>query len=276
MARIAQQYVHGNNRYRSGINMTQVGEKVAVIPPEGKEKCCFCGEDHQKETPEPKASFPRDMSKLKSEGRQYSIANYSVFYPGEDKPPLVAWQSDINKTGGYKAAAHHCIALKSIDQHEISGELKSAGYNPNRGSNCAWLPYSSLQFSRARAYGRSKALQKHSGGHTNAYFTKINGHIERVAELVEDLHCDQDEQVSKELLLEYMLEQERTIWRKLANPNDTDYHLYNHSYLDPAAPWGTFPSEINKEAKELINDGSILADDLSDEKINADDPENIA
>jgi len=251
--------------------MTQIGEGIAVIPPGGKEKCCFCGKDHQEKKAAPKAEFPRNMSKLKSEGRTYSIANYSSSYPGVDKAPLIEWQSDINSTGGYKAAAHHCIALKCASKHEISGELKAAGYDPNRGSNCSWLPFSSLQFSRARAY--NKALQKHSGGHTEAYFTKVDLHIDQVAKLIKNNFCDDDKQGSKDELLEYMLMQEKAIWNGLAKHKLKSYHLYNHSYLDPSAPWGAFPAEIGKTPEQLIDGGSVLLDDQAAEAENANDPE---
>lgn len=251
--------------------MTQIGESIAIIPPGGKEKCCFCGKDHQEKKAAPKAEFARNMSMLKSQGREYSIANYSGAYPGIDKAPLVEWETDINKTGGYKAAAHHCIALKSASKHVISGELKAAGYDPNRGSNCSWLPFSSLQFSRARAYG--KALQKHSGGHTAAYFTKVDLHIDRAAKLIKNNFCDEDQQGSKAELLEYMLIQERALWSGLSKHQLKSYHLYNHSYLDPTADWGKFPAEVGKTSAELIADGSIAVDDAAAEIESANDPE---
>jgi len=251
--------------------MTQIGESVSVIPPSGKQKCVFCNEDHQKEKAAAKASFPRDMTKLKNEGRQYSRENYSSYYPDENKPPLVKWQKIITITGGYKAAAHHCIALKSVGNHEISGELKEADYNPNRGSNCCWLPYSSPQFSRARAY--NKALQKHRGGHTNAYFTKVDKHIQKVSDLIEDNFCFEDKVVSKEILLEYMKIQEKMIWQGLASHVMEDYHLYNKSYLNPDAQWGAYDYEKGKTKNDVTKENTPLADDIQAESESENDSE---
>lgn len=249
--------------------MSQIGESVAVIPPGGKEKCCFCGRDHQQKKAAAKADFPRNMNRLKSQGRAYSIANYSSRYPGEDKAPLVEWQADITKTGGYKAAAHHCIALKSVSQHEISGELKAAGYDPNRGSNCSWLPYSSEQFSRARAYG--KPLQKHRGGHTDAYFTQVLTHIDQVADLIEGDFCSKDKTCSKQDLLNMMTQQERKIWSNIASASRVAYHLYNDSYLDPDADWASFDFEKGRTKQDVV--GSSQDSDVDAEAESAEDPE---
>ncbi|HWV13823.1 MAG TPA: AHH domain-containing protein [Cellvibrio sp.] len=249
--------------------MSQIGESIAVIPPGGKEKCCFCGKDHQQKKAAAKADFPRNMSMLKSQGRAYSIANYSGRYPGDNMAPLVEWQADITKTGGYKAAAHHCIALKSVSQHKISGELKAAGYDPNRGSNCSWLPYSSEQFSRARAY--SKPLQKHRGGHTDAYFAKVLEHIKQVEKLIATDFCSENETASKQALLEYMEAQEKKIWLGIATASDNAYHLYNTSYLDPDADWGSFDFEGGRKKQDVV--GSSIDPDAGAEAASADDPE---
>jgi hypothetical protein len=252
--------------------MTQIGESVSVIPPGGKEKCVFCKKDHQHSEKAAKADFPRDMSKLKKEGRVYSISNYSSHYPGVNMPPLVEWaKKDVTKTGGYKAAAHHCIALKSVSQHEISGELKEAGYDPNRGSNCSWLPYSKPQFSRARAY--NKALQKHRGGHTNSYFEKVVEHLDKVSKLTADEFCNEDETTSKEDLLYFMELQEKAIWRGLSNSFMNAYHLYNVSYLDPKAAWGSFEYENGKSKADVKGAPPPSIDDEQAESESSEDPE---
>lgn len=255
--------------------MTQVGESVAAIPSGGEEKCVFCGKEHQQEEAEEKVSFDRDMKTLKDEGRAYTIQKYSTYYPGTDIPPLVDWSGkDIEKVGGYKAAAHHCIALTSINQHKISGELKEAGYDPNRGSNCAWLPYSKLQFSRARAY--RKPLQKHRGGHTNAYFSIVSDHIEAVEENVATDFCFEDETTDKEYLLFLMELEEHNIWRGIANPRMKEYRLYNNSYLDPDEEWGNFEWEEGKTREEVIATPTPIQDDNAAEADSAEDPETIA
>ena len=109
--------------------MTQIGESVSLIVDTGgdKETCIFCESDHQDEAPAPAHNFGRDMSKLKREGRRETISlGRSPHYPDEEKPPLVEWPKDITRIGGYKAAAHHCVALKTASAHRISGELKEA------------------------------------------------------------------------------------------------------------------------------------------------------
>lgn len=250
--------------------MTQIGESIAVIPPGGKEKCAFCGRDHQKEKAAEEHNFPRDMKTLKKEGRIYSIDKYSSYYPGTGLPPLVEWEREITKTGGYKAAAHHCIALKTVSAHEISGELNDAGYDPNRGSNCSWLPYSTVQFSRARAYDRP--LQKHRGGHAKTYFDKVLEHLDKVSKLVKAEFCYEEKTADKATLLYYMELQERRIWRGLANARMKAYHLYNNSYLDPDVPWGYYEQEKGKTKEDLIGMPSP-PDDEAAESESSEDPE---
>lgn len=250
--------------------MTQIGEAVAIIPPGGKEKCVFCQKDHQEKKAAAKSTFDRDMTKLKKEGRAYSIENYSSYYPGANLPPLVEWEADILKTGGYKAAAHHCIALKTVSNHKISGELKEAGYNPNRGSNCSWLPYSQIQFSRARAY--KKPMQKHRGGHTDAYFDKVLEHVDNVSKLIKNDFCDNEKTADKETLLRYMGLEEESIWRGLAKHKMRAYHLYNTSYLNPDAKWGEHDYEKGKTEHDVIGMPST-ADDAKAENESSDDPE---
>ena len=250
--------------------MTQIGESVAIIPPGGTEKCVFCHKDHQKKKAASKHNFARDMGMLKKEGRAYSIQNYSSYYPGANIPPLTEWQSDISLTGGYKAAAHHCIALKTVSDHESSGELKEAEYNPNRGSNCSFLPYSKIQFSRARAY--NKPLQKHRGGHTDAYFDKVREHLDRVGKLIKADFCDNEQTADKATLLYYMQLQESAIWRGLAKHKMKAYHLYNTSYLDPDAPWGDHEYEEGKSKEDVIGSASTPDDEIAEHE-SADDPE---
>jgi len=256
--------------------MTQIGEAVAVIIAGGEEKCAFCGKDHQKEEAAEKTTFKRNMTTLKKEGRAYSIENYSVFYPSEKLPPLVEWDKEPHKSltkGGYKAAAHHSIALCSLDNHAISGELKEAGYDPNRGSNCAWLPYSDSQFSRARAYDRP--LQKHRGKHIAIYFTQVEMHLEKISSIVEKVFCNNNKTPSKEKVLYYMLLQEKAIWSRLKNPRKVEYHLYVESYLEPSltdAPWGTYEYEKDKNMHDLLGMAES-SDDDSAESDNKDDPE---
>lgn len=250
--------------------MTQIGETVAIIPTGGTEKCVFCQKNHQQEKAAVKHKFAREMEMLKKEGRAYSITHYSSHYPGVNMPPLVMWQSDITLTGGYKAAAHHCIALKTASDHEISGELNEAGYNPNRGSNCSWLPYSKIQFSRARAY--QKPLQKHRGGHTDTYFDKVLEHLDRVGKLIEKDFCNNKKTADKAMLLYYMELQEKAIWQGLAKHKMKAYHLYNTSYLDPNADWGTHEYEEGKTQQDVIGSPSTT-DDETAENESADDPE---
>lgn len=256
--------------------MTQIGELVAVaIDPAGNENCIFCGKDHQDDEPVDKHKFSRDMGKLKREGRQATTdLGRSARYPDEEKPPLVEWSKDISKTGGYKAAAHHCIALKSVSDHEISGELNNAGYDPNQGSNCIWLPYSRVQFVRARAY--HKALQKHRGGHTNEYFTTVEKHIDKVAENVAKIFCTQEKKADKERFLRFMNQQENRVWLGVASASFTPYHLYNNSFLDPKSPWGAFDEEKGKTPSDYLGEpvtAAIIADDVSAEAESAEDPE---
>jgi hypothetical protein len=257
--------------------MTQFGESVAKSA-EGPKKCIYCGKDHKKQDPAPKHNFERDMNKLKSEGRAHTIATGArvMKYPSSRLPPLVEWQRDILATGGYKAAAHHCIALKSASEHKISGELKEAGYNPNRGSNCCWLPYSAAQFTRARAYkeeyGKDSALQKHRGGHTNAYFDKVIEHLDEVQKRIAEEFCFK-EPVTKEDLLDYMEMEEDDIWDGLTDPSMDAYHLYNTSYLDPTAAWGSFPAEEGRIPSDVIGTLSPIEDDEKAEKESENDPE---
>mgnify|MGYP000994548786 CR=1 FL=1 len=257
--------------------MTQLGEGVnpSVIAPGGDEKCVFCQEDHQDEEDAGTHTFGRDMGKLKGEGRSYTKGSARVTrYPDPGMPPLAEWSRDITKTGGYKAAAHHCVALKTASEHALSGELNAAGYDPNRGSNCIWLPYSRGQFVRARAY--NKGLQKHRGGHTDAYFDKVRDHLDLLQSQIERKFCTQNKKPGKDWVLEFMLAQENDIWSGVANPRAQAYRLYNDSYLNPAARWGTFkPEEVGKDGKALRKPEYLKdePDDGSAEAESADDPE---
>lgn len=255
--------------------MAQIGENISIaIDTDGVEKCVFCGKNHQDEQAASPTTFSRDMAKLKREGREYTIENYASFYPSVEAPPLVEWDKD--NIIGYKAAAHHCIALSSVSNHSISGELKKAGYDPNRGSNCSWLPYSKLQFIRARAY--EKPLQKHRGGHTQAYFNRVSIHIKNVSKRVKNNFCLLEEKISYEELLEYMEVEENNIWRGIASSKLKAYHLYNHSYLEPslsAAPWGAYSDEEGKEKTDIFIELSDLDDDVLAENDSRDDPETI-
>src|SRR5436189_6201269 len=103
----------------------------------------------------------------------------------------------------------------------MSGELHAAGYNPNEGSNCGWLPYSYEQFLRARAYG--KALQKHRGGHTDSYFQTVAQHIETVAEMLTQKFCPA-EGPDKDTVVRYMKFQERRIWLGIASAKKSEFH----------------------------------------------------
>ncbi len=251
--------------------MTQVGEGVSISV-EGPKKCIFCGQTHQKEKPAPKHTFPRDMNKLKSEGRKHTKVTGArkMKYPSDKLAPLVEWQQDILATGGYKAAAHHCIALKSASEHAISGELNEAGYDPNRGSNCCWLPYSAAQFTRARAY--EKPLQKHRGGHTNAYFDKVKEHLDELQKRIGEEFCFK-EPLSKEDVLDLAEMEEDDIWDGLTDPEMDAYHLYNTSYLEPRAPWGTFPAEKYMQKSDIIGTLSPVEDDNNAENESENDPE---
>jgi hypothetical protein len=257
--------------------VTQIGESVSVIIDIGadKEECIFCQKAHQDEKAASAHEFPRDMSKLKKEGRVETIASFrSARYPSESIPPLVEWSKDIGSTGGYKAAAHHCIALKTASQHRISGELHEAGYDPNDGSNCIWLPYSRLQFVRARAY--SKALQKHRGGHTDQYFKTVEKHIDRVPDNVAKKFCVEDKKTSKQKLLRYIKAQEKSVWMGVASASDVAYHLYNASFLDPKDPWGTYEEEKGKTKADFIGEPVGAAQQAVDdaaESDSAEDPE---
>lgn len=254
--------------------MTQIGEAVAIaLPGDDKQKCVFCQKDHQEEEPAGPHEFPRNMGTLKKDGRKATRENgtRSPRYPGTDLPPLVEWQADISKTGGYKAAAHHCIALKCASKHKLSGEFNEAGYDPNNGNNCCWLPYSKLQFSRARAY--EAPLQKHRGGHTNAYFEKVDDHLDKVRISISKYFCNIDKQASKKHLLKFLEVQENSIWGGITSSVMTAYHLYNDSYLDPLAPWGSFDAEKNKSKADVIGAPTPAADDSDAESESAEDPE---
>lgn len=257
--------------------MTQIGESVTVIVgSDATEKCVFCEKDHQDEKAAGPASFPRNMSKLKSEGRTETIGKDGrvARYPSSDRPPLVEWSRDISKVGGYKAAAHHCIALKTVSNHRISGELKEAGYDPNNGYNCIWLPYSQGQFVRARAY--YKPLQKHRGGHTDQYFTTVKKHVDKIGDDVAKKFCTESKKASKERLLRYTQNAERWVWMGVASASDVAYHLYNTSYLDPTKPWGWYDEEKGRSRADVLadaNDPAALADDAKAAAESAEDPE---
>lgn len=244
-------------------------------------QCIFCHADHQDEEAAPPHTFNRQgMDKLKREGRAECKANRSNFYPGESMAPLEPWVA--GKTAiGYKAAAHHCLALSTVSEHRISGELHAAGYDPNRGTNCIWLPYSATQFSKARAY--DKPLQKHRGRHTSSYFNAVKKHIDHVADRVGVIFCTRKMKIPKERLLRYMLHQEHVVWHKIASAKDTDYHLYATSFQDPHAPWGTYEKEsVSKNEKESVSKKKFRQKNLTaaeiaeDEKIGSEsenDPE---
>ncbi len=257
--------------------MTQIGESVSIPGTinGGSEKCIFCGRDHQDEAAAGPHKFAREMSKLKREGRsQADELGRTAQYPGIDKAPLIEWQKDITKTGGYKAAAHHCIALKTASSHKISGELNEAGYNPNDGSNCIWLPYSRAQFIRSRAY--LKSLQKHRGGHTDQYFKTVEKHIDRVADNIAKKFCTDEQKVTKDTLIRYMKTQEGIIWLAIATASDVAYHLYNNSFLDPSSPWGSYDEEKGKTRSDLLGippGSQEIADDDAAEQESAEDPE---
>lgn len=250
--------------------MAQVGESVAVIPPGGTQKCVFCEKDHQDKKAASKHTFARDMSQLKREGRAHSIEHYSGRYPGDRLPPLTEWSKEISTTGGYKGAAHHCVALKTASAHRMSGELKAAGYEPNQGSNCMWLPYSRTQFIRARAYQR--ALQKHRGGHTDAYFQTVARQIEAVAALIEKKFCP-DERPDKASVIRFMKQKEGQIWLGISNSVKSEYHLYNASYLDPKKPWGFYDEENGLDHEDYLGHPTSIDDDEAAEQESADDPE---
>lgn len=262
--------------------MPQFGEGIAVaiinVKNEDKQECVFCEKKHQDEEAAKKHTFERNMSTLKSEGRRVTRTSSRIMrYPDADKPPLVDWKSDPKlKLGGYKAAAHHCIALETVSKHPMSGELHAAGYDPNGGNNCIWLPYNREQFIRSRAYGRFRALQKHRGGHTNSYFQQVENHLERVAESVEKKCCKRNEKVSRKRLLRYMSFAENKLWEIIARATDSPYHLYSESFLDPNVPWGAYEEEqgINKNdyLGVDLSDG-LLADDDAAESENEEDPE---
>jgi hypothetical protein len=254
--------------------MTQLLEGIA--PPGaggGDNKCIFCERDHQEEEAAGPHTFPRNMDKLKREGRKETIAlGRAGRYPSEEKPPLIEWSKSLKKSGGYKAAAHHCVALKTASAHKISGELKAAGYDPNDGSNCIWLPYSRPQFLRARAY--RKPLQKHRGGHTDLYFTTVELHIDKVADTIAKKFCTDDKQATKEYLLRQMKAEEAAIWTGVASARVTAYQLYNESFLKPRARWGAYDEEKDISREDFIgasDDGTT--DDSAAESESAEDPE---
>ncbi len=250
--------------------MTQLGEGVAIgLAPAGDKPCVFCQESHQDKKKAPAHNFPRAMSKLKSEGRQVTLAtDRKAFYPGIAMSPLVEWSSNIQLTGGYKAAAHHCIALKTASDHRLSGEIHEAGYDPNRGGNCIWLPYSLPQFIRARAYGRG--MQKHRGGHTDQYFETVAKHLDLLAQQVENKFCAQDKKCSKEEFLALITQRETDIWVGVAMVPSNSYKLYNQSYLDFRAPWGSFDDENGHSTGEIL--GATPHDEGAEQE-SAEDPE---
>lgn len=252
--------------------MTQVGESVTVFIPEdqGPEKCVFCEKDHDNEKPSTH-TFPRDMSKLKREGRDFCKQKRLSRYVSMDAPPLVEWGPDI--TIGFKAAAHHCIALETISKHRISGKAKKAGYDPNRGSNCVWLPYNRNQFSRARAHG--KPLQKHSGGHLDGYFKTVETFLEQVAGKVIREFCTQSKGLDKASFDRYMLGIEGQIWVGVSRAVQDKYRLHGDGvFQDCNAEWGTFDEENGlTRASFLKSSGSGTPKDNSAESSSSDDPE---
>lgn len=254
--------------------MTQIGESgTSALSGEGKQKCVFCDQDHQDEPKAPAHSFARDMPKLKSEGRQETIKlGRSGRYPADNWPPLVEWEREI--TNGYKAAAHHCIALCSVNAHRISGELHQAGYDPNNGSNCIWLPYSDLQFVRARAY--SKPLQKHRGGHTDAYFSMVDRRLDYISSKIAAKFCNDNTKIDKELLLKYVKIEENVIWLGIASAKNPVYYLYNKSFLSPSSDWGTYEKELNITKPQFLKTETTEQEavlDQMEEKESINDPE---
>lgn len=256
--------------------MTQLALGVAVVIQkiDNPKECIFCGKEHQDEAAEGPHPYlnSKSTANLKKNGQQYILANRSATYHDLTKPPLVNWQKDILATGGFKAAAHHCIATKVLHNHKISGELKKIGYDPDRGSNCILLPFSNKQFSRVRAMNLAKALQKHSGGHTNEYYKAVELHLKNVAQKIEQKFCP-NKKADKESVLKWMAAEESKLFRALVNIPKKAYQLHNNAFLDPGAEWGT----LNDEHK-FTTDGYLLekedyAVESQAERLNEDDPD---
>jgi hypothetical protein len=259
--------------------LSQIGESVSIDIDTSKPKieCVFCGKKHQDEAAAEPYKFKKSMKTLKENGRKISQTIFSrlIAYPQQNIPPLVEWSSNSNLTsiGGYKAAAHHCIAFSKIDNHKISGELHKAGYDPNGGYNCIWLPYSRKQFIRARAYG--KGLQKHRGGHTKQYFITVEKHIDRISDNVKKKFCFSDKKVSKALLIKYISLQEQSLWRGVASAKIPAYQLYNNSFLDPNVDWGTYNEEKDITKDEYLGIEIPFSDDDAAEQESKEDPETV-
>ena len=253
--------------------MTQISLGVSVsLPSDAKEKCVFCDKDHQDEKASSSKFGKKNTKNLKKKGQGESKEN-SVrlgFYLDIEEPPLVDWGKKITPKG-YKAAAHHCLAYKCVVEHKIQGELKDAGYDPDGGHNCILLPYSNEQFSRARALG--KPMQKHSGGHTNNYFSSVDKHLDKIANLVNKKFCSNNQKATKEKLCRYAEIQENVIWYSVARPKRSAYQLYNASYRDPEANWGVFDKEKNHTIEEYLKIPVPVQSDNNAESINEDDPE---
>jgi len=261
--------------------MTQVGEGIAVTliaKVDDPEECIFCHKKHQDAKPEPPHNYAGDKNtkKLKEGGQKYAkTVEGDGLYPDPDRPPLTNWEKIIHKTGGYKAAAHHCLAVKILNKHEISGELKKAGYDCDRGSNCIMLPYSKQQFSRARAYnkiGQGQALQKHRGGHTNAYYDTVKKHMKDLAQQVARKFCP-THKVDAEWLLGLMKVEERRIFNGIVSIASSAYKLYNDSFMAPRADWGTYDWEKGKEPTEYLKLEENLAEEVAAESESAEDPD---
>lgn len=236
--------------------MTQIALGVSIDIPstDNPEECVFCGQKHQDEKPADPVDFlsSKSTKNLKSNGQAYILGNHSTYYHDSSKPPLVDWQKDILSTGGFKAAAHHCMATKVMHKHKISGELKQAGYDPDRGSNCILLPYSNKQFSRARAMSLAKPLQKHSGGHTNEYYKQVDKHLKKISQNIEKRFCP-NKKVDNETILRWMRIEESRIFNALIRIPKKAYQLHNDAFLDPRAKWGTHNDE-----QKYTTDGYLL------------------
>lgn len=255
--------------------MAQIGENVAVSiePTENPQKCIFCQKDHQDEKEEAPHPYQNEKNtkNLKKNGQQYIKEMHSIHYPDVDKPPLVNWSKDIRESGGYKAAAHHCIATKVLHNHTFSGELKKIGYDPDRGSNCILLPYSKRQFSRARAL--NKPLQKHRGGHTGAYYEIVDEHLANLARKVEQKFCKDNKKADKETILRWMGIEERHIFNGVRSVIQEAYRLYNTSYLNPRQNWGSYDWEKGITENAYLDDKEDFTEESNAELENQDDPD---
>lgn len=261
--------------------MSQLGESAfdgSHSPAEGDKLCIFCEEKHQDEERDAVAhEFKKEMSGFKVRGRAYTReSNRRHLYPELDLPPLVEWAGkDIIEIGGYKAAAHHCIAFKTLNAHKLVNEIYASGYDPNRGENCIWLPYSRPQFLRARAYNRG--LQKHQGGHSGEYYALIERHLNHVQDRVKSAFCAQRIKCPRNRFLMFLTLREDEIWWSVALVSKTGYRLYADAYLDCSVPWGSFDEEKggkNKFLKAKLDKKTEMQDE-SEAKESEDDVEDL-